>query len=209
MAPWVPFIDGYEVQLVSTFGGEIVENTLWFYDLAGGADSTKLQELADGVANWYVDTVLPYLSDQLTFSSAEVHDWGVETRPVVAVSNPNLPGGDTSKPYSANVSIRVPFEWPLNVRLRKNSNFLPGIPDSALLINDVDPTFAAAMFDAYVALIDAAPAFSPDNAWIWVVTSRRIANAPREEMVFRECIGPTDANTYRVSTRRKRLPSVP
>lgn len=209
MAPFVPFPDGYEAQVIFTFGGEIVENTLWFFDRFGPADSTKLQELADGIAAWHQALILPYLSDQLTLVAIEVHDWSVEPRPIVAVSNPNVTGANTTKPYSANISVRVPFRWPSNRHARQNSNFLPGIPDDAVVINDVVPAFADAMFEGYAALIDAAAAFSPGNDWRWVVTSRRVDNAPREEMYFGSCIGPTPAVTYKVTTRRKRLPPPP
>lgn len=206
MAPWVPFTDGYEAQLISTYGGEIVENTLWFWDEDGPASYTTQQEAADGVAQWYIDWVLPYLSDQLTFSVVELRDWSTSARPIVAVSNPNLPGGTSGYAHSANVSIRVPFRWPSNRRGRQNSNFLPGIPGDAIDVNDLQPYFADAMFDAYVALIDEPPGWSPGNNWNWVVTSRRLANAPRSSMYFGACIGPAARTKYTVTTRRKRLP---
>lgn len=208
MGVFVPFPSGYQAEVIYVLGGQIVENRLWFWSDAPTITDTDVQGLADGLLAWHAAYIYPWVSTDITIVGVEVRDWSVSTTPIIAVATAGYTGGYSGESHSANVALSVRFRWPVNDRIRKqNKNYVPGIPVDLVNLNTPDPTLQDAMFEAYVALIDAARTFAPGDFWYWVVASAYLDNAPRSEMHFNVSIGPVARDKIILGQRRKRLPA--
>lgn len=208
MPPFVPLLEGVQAEIVYVLFGEIVENRLWFTPVFEHPGFDEVQGVADGLLDWHTTYVLPYLSQDILLADIEVKTWYSDPPEHVAIAPANLSGGSSERAHSANVAVRVPFRWAVNVKERQNSNFVPGIPIDMINGNQIEPTFRTAMFEAYAALIDAARTWYPDNYWYWVVTSQVADNTYRDEQRFTECIGPRP-EFITLAPRRRRLPKPP
>lgn len=207
MAVFVPLLYGAQVELVFTLGGEIVENRLWFTFDNPPFGLEELQGLADGVYAWHTANILPFLSVDLQLAAVEAKDWTADPPPNIAVSGPPVNGGTTESSQSANVAAFVRFKWPLQLaRMRRNGNFVPGVPVGSVNLNTPTDAFKSALYEGYAALIDATRLFFPGSNWRWVVTSQILNNSPRSEQLFDNCEGPGLERLIRLGQRRKRLP---
>lgn len=205
MTPFIPLPQGAQAEIGFSFAGKVVENRLWFFKDNPPIELVDLQGLADGLAAWYVDQMLPYLSSDIEFLGTVATKWDDHIGDLTTNSHVGLPGGTASKSYSANVAVRVNLRWPLEVRERMNCNFVPGIPDSALSLNTVDSTWANHVWDAYVNLVDLVRFWGPDMDWRWIVASQVDGGSFRTEQRFDECEGPVRPELFRVAQRRRRL----
>lgn len=213
MTPFLALPGGAQAELLYSLSGKNVENRLWFLIDSPPATPSDLQALADGLSSWWASHIVPLLSVDLLFVLCVATDWSSFGAPFYIGSTTSVFGGNPTKSYSANVSVAVPFRWPLQYgRLKRNKHYLPGIPDDVVVGNDVVFTFQDALFEAYVALIDDAPFFNPPNRWRWAVASSYDAGALRSELLARHCIGPprpllnSPYTYYKVAQRRRRLP---
>lgn len=207
MAPFVALPDGAQVELVFIYDSQVVTNRLWFWTASGPPGSADLVGLADGVFAWYAATILPALSDQLQLVTVVATDWSVPDQVGEVSSAAPVDGGITAEGCPANVSVVVPFRWPLTYsRLKKNKNYVCGVPVQEATFNTPSATIRSVLFEGYAALIDAARTFSPGDYWYWVVTSAYEDGATRLEQLFGVCIGPKPAASYKLGQRRKRLP---
>lgn len=206
MAPFVPLTDGAQVEVVSVLGGIVVTNRLWFTTDDPPITQTSLDGLAVGVYSWYILRVLPFLSVDLQLAAIVAKDWTSDPPPFISVAGPPINGGDTDEAHSANVAVVAPFRWPLNFsKLKRNKNYVPGIPKSAVDVNTVTETFSGNIFEGYAALIDAARLFSPLLTWRWRVTSAWEGNVLRSTQFVRDSIGPPPGQRLKIGQRRKRL----
>lgn len=207
MSAFVPFPDGAQVEVVYVLDGQVMENRFWFWTDTPPIDHTALQGLADGVYGWHTAKILPFLSSALQLAAVEAKDWSADPPPDVAVAGPPINGGADADCHSANVAAFVKFRWPNQLRhLRRNGNFVPGVPKSAVELNTPTPEFKDAIWSGYVDLIDDTRLFTPVHFWWWVVTSAFTNGVPRSEQVFGQCIGPPPRQLIRLGQRRKRLP---
>ncbi len=206
MAPFVPLLAGAQVELLYILGGVVIENRLWFVYDNPPYGSTELQGLSDGVYAWHAGEVMPYLSHELQLAAVVATNWTTNPTPFFTISGPPINGGSTDKSYSANVAVLVPFRWPLGYRERRNANYVPGIPDSAVTLNTVDLTFSDHLFDAYVNLIDEARRFYPIENWRWVNTSAWDAGVLRSTQLWGDVEGPSFVRPFKLGQRRRRLP---
>lgn len=207
MSVFVPLPDGAQVEVVYVLDGQVMENRLWFWTDTPAIDHAALQGLADGVYAWHTTNILPFLSSAIQLAAVEAKDWSADPPPDVAVAGPPINGGADADCHSANVAAFVKFRWPNQLQmLRRNGNFVPGVPKSAVDLNTPTDAFKHALFEGYAALIDAARTFAPGHFWNWVVTSAISAGAPRSEQAFGLCIGPPPRRFVRLGQRRKRLP---
>src|SRR5204863_3797289 len=206
MTPFLPLLHGAQVEVGYSLGGQTIENRLWYAFDNPPFGVPELQGLADGVAGWHVLRILPYLSSDLELLSVQAVRWDDHLGDVFASSPVHLFGGALSKSYSANVMVRVNLNWPTDVRARKNAQYVPGIPDSAVSLNTVDITFAHNLFEGYAALIDAARLFSPVLNWRWVLASSYAHGSLRSSLRVARCIGPDPESSYRLGQCRGRLP---
>lgn len=206
MAVFVPLANGSEVIMVYILDNKVVTSSLWFTFDNPPFGLAELNGLAAGVYNWHTTEILPFLSNDLQLVIVEAFDRTIDPPVNIGNAGPLVQGGTLSPSYSANVALRINLRWPLQFRERKNCNFVPGIPDSAVTLNTLDPTFANRMWSAYADLIDATRLFSPAFNWRWVVTSRVDGGLPRVTRRFGECIGPVAKSELKLAQRRKRLP---
>lgn len=203
---FVPLNSGAQAQIVFTLDSKVVENRLWFLFDNPPFGSLELTGLAAGLYNWHTTKVLPYLSSDLQLAAVEVFDWTADPSPTIVVAGPPINGGVAEKSYSANVATRVNLRWPRAFRERMNCNFVPGLPDSAVTLNTLDPTFRNRIWEAYADLIDDTRLFAPVLNWRWVVASAIDAGTLRSELLVGECIGPVEEEKLKLGQRRKRMP---
>lgn len=208
MAVWSEFIDGYQAEIVYQLDGEIMENRLWFLDRFGTATPTNYQEMSDGIAAWHTANILPFLSQDIELVFVRVTSWATNP-PVFSAATPVLiSGGVAENSHSANVGGSVRFNWPIDFgRQRTNKNVIPGLPLSAIDLNSITPTYQDILFEAYAALIDAAPTWSAGNIWRWVVVSLIDGGSPRATAFAKRSIGPVGRANIVIGQRRKRLPT--
>lgn len=205
MTPFVPIADGAQVEIVFTFGGQVVENRLWFVSRQPPVDSTQLAALAQGVFDWHTAQALPFLSSSLQLAVVEAFDWTSSPSPTIVAAGTPTNGGASADAHSANVADRIWFYSAASPDRIRNSNFVPGIPKDVVQLNTVDATFRTAIRNAYINLIDLASVFGPFPAWRWVCASSWSAGSLRTtQRVLR-----TDFIRYKrpwVAQRRDRLP---
>lgn len=204
-ALFVPLADGAQVEVIFSFGGETLQNRLWFVSRQPPVDAVQIGALAVGVETWHRTQVMPFLSSSLTLTQVEAHDWTSSPSPIIAIQASGTTGGASADAQSANVAFRVWFYSSFNEGRIRNSNFISGIPKDAVALNTVDPVFQAHMFDAYVNLIDLAFGFGVSPAWRWVCASAEDHGNLRSTQLARR----TDFIRFPrrfVAQRRSRLP---
>lgn len=208
MAPFVAVPGGAQAEIFYRLGGEVLQNRLWFLQDFPPADQDAIDALALGLSNFWIAQMVPLLSSDIEFRGVRSSDWSDDPPPLTSEVHISVFGGTSSPSYSANVALVIPFRWPnFANRLKRNKHYLPGIPDSGISLNTPDATFADAVFEVYVALIDDAPFFYPSNRWRWAVSSAWEAGELRSEQYTQLCIGPPRPETFKIGQRRKRLPS--
>lgn len=206
MPPFVPLPDGAQVEILYQLGGKIVENRLWFLNRQPPTTSAQLQALADGVAAWHVDELLPLLSQDLILAAVVASDWSTDPSPFeVAVLTPTT-GGYLSETHSANVAFWVRFSNPFFRLPFYNGNFVPGIPKDVVTTNTVDSGWATSVRFAYGDIEDLAGVWGPFPAWEWIITSRQLDGAWRSEQAFFDNFQAV-VPRLTVAPRRRRLPS--
>lgn len=198
--------DGAQVEIVFALGTEVIENRLWFWNDTPPFDLAALQGLSDGVYAWHTSRLLPYLSSDLQLAAVEAKRWDVSPPVDITVSGPPINGGVVEQSHSANVAAVVPFKWPINApRLKKNKNYVPGLPLSAVNLNTITPAYQSILFEAYVALIDDTRLFAPIRTWNWVAASAFSNNAARTEQLQYNVQGVPAGGVLVLGQRRKRL----
>lgn len=199
--------NGAQVELVYVLGGEVMSNRLWFWNADHVPTSGELLDLADGVYAWHTTYIMPFLSVDIELATVVARDWSVPFGPFEVTAGAPINGGVNSPSYSANVAVVVGFRWALQyAREKRNKNYVPGIPDSAVVLNTVEPAFQDAMFEGYAALVDWARVIPPGDFWYWVTASAFDGGAPRTEQLFGEATGPLPRSRIILGQRRKRLP---
>lgn len=206
MAPFVPLPAGAQVELVHQLDTQIITNRLWFVNDLPPFDQAALDGLAAGVATWWTDLILPGLSSDLITAAVVAKDWSAEPAPLTSVSVVLTAGGVGSESVSANVAIVVPFVWPIGIRLKKNKNYVGGIPEAEIDLNTPSSAIRDVLFEGYAALIDRARLFTPAFTWRWVGTSAWLDGALRTEQEWWEIQGPQLDRQFLLGQRRRRLP---
>lgn len=207
MGVFVPLLSGAQLEIVYSLDTVVVENRLWFLFDNPPFGVPEIIGLVNGALDWHTSMVLPYLSQDITLTRVQATDWTTDPPSFFPYSvGVSLAGGVASESQSANVGVVVPFRWPLGFRLKRNKNYIPGVPEADIALNTVSDTFTDAMFEAYAALVDAARDWAPALNWRWVVTSAFAGGIPRSEMLWKSSQGPSFARPYKLGQRRRRLP---
>lgn len=208
MTPFVPLVDGAQVEIIFSYGGQPAQNRLWFVSRQPPIDAVQIAALAVGVEAWHRLQVMPLLSSALTLVQVEASDWTTTPSPLIAIQASGTSGGASSDGHSANVADRVWFLSSFSQGRIRNSNFIPGIPKDAVDLNTVSSTFRSGIFDAYVNLIDLAAVFGVFPAWRWACSSSWDHGALRSVQLARRI----DFVVFKkptVAQRRRRLPPHP
>lgn len=177
--PFVPLADGAQVIIRLGLGLGVITNRLWFQRLSGSVTSTTLQELVDGVQQWYFDNMLRNLSHDVTLTNCQAIDWTVQFGTVIASAGPTGLGGELSPSLSANVAVKIRLTGAQPPRHFYNWQFVGGVPENGVNLNELDVFFRQNVNDAYITLLDLPPHFGTFPAWEWVVTSQAENNTPR------------------------------
>jgi len=204
MTPFLPFPDGAQVYINFLMYGRPLSNRLWFLNRQPPNTTDQIDALASGVAAWHQDRLLLHLSQDITLVNVTAADWNSSPSPYTSIAPVGVAGGVPEASHSANVAVRVVFKGSTAQHWPNNSHFIGGIPLSVITANRVDPTFLGNVFEAYVALIDAAPVFGPFPAWRWMIGSSWLNGSLRASLA----VARTDFIIYSndVSTqRRKRM----
>jgi hypothetical protein len=205
---FVPMTGGAQVEIIFLLDNEVLENRLWFYNTSTIPGVPELTALAQGVYDWHTARILPALSNQLTLQIVVATDWSTQFPLTQGFAGPPVTGGVIGESSTANVAVVVPFKWPLQYgRLKKNKNYIPGVPESEITLNTPSASIRDVLWDAYVALIDECRLWFPHNTWIWVTASSYEDNLPRTEQLIGECIGPGAKPRIILGQRRRRLPA--
>lgn len=205
MVTFVPLEDGAFAQLLFLFDGVPLSCGLWFVSRQPPVDPTQVGALAAGLAGWATTNLMPALGSDLLLDSVQATDWTADPAPSISIVPALVSGGSAERALSASVAVRVAFKGSSDQTFRNGSNFVPGVPLSATVGNAYTSSFRDAIFEAYVALIDAAPVFGPFPAWRWVITSGISANAVRSTRAIARMDFVLFPSPY-VSSRRCRVP---
>jgi hypothetical protein len=154
MAIFVPLFQGIQVECVYSLDNRILTNRLWFVVVAGNPTMTDLAAVGVGVKDWCIANVVPLLSSDATFLATRSYDATVAYPGPQVTTSQHTPGGTSDGSHSANTAIKMsfltqnpPYKW-------LNWNFVGGIPKSAVNLNQIDPTYAHDMREAYLVLLD-------------------------------------------------------
>lgn len=184
MITFVPLADGALAELLFLFDEAPLSCGLWFISRQPPVDALQIAALSVGLAGWAVDNLMPALGSDLLLDSVRATDFTSTPSPNVVTTPVLIPGGSAERSISASVAVRVSFKGSSAQTFKNGSNFVPGIPLSATVGNAYTSALRDALFEAYVALIDAAPVFGPFPAWRWVVTSGTLAGVARSTRAF-------------------------
>lgn len=206
MGVYVPLLYGAQVEIFHNYAGQIIENRLWFAYDNPPFGTVELQGLTDGVASWWTGFILPELSVELNTLTVAARDWSGASPSPYTITNVAQLGGRLIESHSANVAVVVPFKNPFGVRLKRNKNYIPGVPLDAVNLNTVVPAFADYLYEGYSALIDLARLFSPVLNWRWVIASAYSGGSVRADQLWYTSNGPPPASYFRLGQRRRRLP---
>jgi len=200
----VPFQDGAQVVFNFSLGGKPLSNRIWLLNRQPPTDITQIIALANAAASFWTSNMLPLQGSDLSFDTVTASSWDNPGLGVSATVAGGGFGGASSQSHSANVAIRVSFEGTNDHAVKMNGHFFAGVPLDAVSVNTIDPAYADALFEAYVAMIDAVFAWGVTPAWRWVVASQSSSGAIRSEMLIRRCDFIHVRVPY-VTQRRKRL----
>lgn len=204
MTPFVPFADGVQARLNFDYYGLPISNRLWFFNRFATPTPTTIDEAATGLADWADVWLVPLLGNDLEFVGTLAADWSANPSPYTSVVSRSSFGGALTESHSANVAYRVLLKGSSAQTFKNNSQFVPGVPLGEVTGNTVSPAFRDAVFDAYVALIDAAGTWSAGNLWRWVVASSWFEGALRSDLAFARTDFIIVSDLY-VTQRRRRL----
>lgn len=207
MGAYVPLISGVQVEIFHQYAGQIIENRLWFAYDNPPFTATEIAGVTVGVANWWTSLILPELSIELNTLTVAARDWSGGSPGPYVITNVAQLGGRNVPSHSANVALVVPFKLPFGVRLKRNKNYIAGIPEDMVDLNTPNPVLCDWLYEGYSALIDLARLFAPVLNWRWVITSAYEGGAARAEQLWYTSNGPPPASTFRLGQRRKRLPA--
>lgn len=202
--PFLPVIDGVQVELVHLLDGSTCETAPTFLDRSpgGGGDPLALGALVD---EWWTSSVLPHLSVSLNYVRYLVRQLVTPTGPVTRVDKvPTLTGGIGGGPQPANVSVRLNLKTDPQLFGFTGAAFVPGIPQAVVNGNKVDLSWRATILAAYNDLLDQTTA----AGWEWIVVNKfrrgHLLPAAGRIRVIR-----VDPSSPYVSQRRSRLHNEP
>lgn len=154
MALFVPLDQGVQVELVFRLAGRILSNRLWFRVVADNPTTTDLTFIGDGVATWAIDNLMPVLSQDIRLLVVRAYDATVAYPGPQVITFAGTDGGFPDGSHSANIAIKMEFFTVVPPGLWWNWNFIGGIPKEGVSLNTIEPTYASALNEAYIVLLD-------------------------------------------------------
>lgn len=198
---FVPVANAVLAEIRYTFDGQEVENTLWFW--SGQAPTIEqLQLLGSDLLAWWAQWMRPLLSDQLVLREAYLTDQSSANGFSATVTPSGFVTGEKPQPaMPANVSLAVSFRTNQRGRSFRGRNYVIGLCEDQVVLNNIVPTVANEFGGAYQQLFGVAN----DNGYIWVVCSRFANGAAREIGVVTPVSAVIVADGT-IDSQRRRLP---
>lgn len=164
-----PVPDTAQVEIRMTLYGQQVENVVHF-KATGLSGQDELDALADAVAEWYGDTYVNVLANDVVGREiyARMLDNAIDIQSIDTTIG-SVPGGAGTPAAPGNVTFCVTLRSGLTGRSARGRMFIPGIPESVITGNAVSGTYANSCLTAVNQLATAALA----AGWQMVVVSRQ------------------------------------
>jgi hypothetical protein len=166
----MPFVAVPQAALVQCIG--FVDNQITIIDQsfvnAGTVTEADVIALGDAMADWFLNTLTPQLSDDWTASRVIVTDISNATGPryeAIATG----PGGTSGEASPNNVAACISLRTAQRGRSGHGRNYIPAIPSSLVTLNTIDNAYLASLVTIYEGLIGAGT-FVP--GWQFCVVSR-------------------------------------
>lgn len=167
--PFIPTPDTAEAVLSFSDAGELAQNTLYFTQ-AGGWTAGSLLTLCNDLDTWYEGSVLPLLSSSLALIAIVCTDIETQFGAQAGISSTAVGGVGTEQAPNA-IAACVGFRTGIRGRSFRGRNYVPGIPNAAININILDPTFMIDIVTGYEAILPGGGVFA-GGVPLWTVVSR-------------------------------------
>jgi len=197
---FIPVPNTALARIVGTVDGQLTINTLYFEISGGGISAVNIQDLAVAVDGWAATQLAPLLSEDWVYVRTETVDL-TALNSFQGVAANGTPGGQEGEAVPNNVAACVSFNTGVAGRSFRGRNYVPGTPNSVVVLNTIDGAFRANVLVAYAQLIGAGTFLA---GWQWVVASRFTANAPRVSGVTTPVLSTAFRSPY-VKSMRSRL----
>jgi len=157
-----------------TMDGQLVGLTQhWF--ASGAITGASLSGLATSLSNWVSAQLAPLLSRDVTFNLVSCADLSTATG-AMGEQSFTATGGVDQESAPNNVAAVISLRTAERGRSGHGRNFIPGLPNTLISLNTLDPDFIAALIAAYQ-LLPGAGSFVA--GYQMVVLSRRTGGLPR------------------------------
>lgn len=162
-----------------------VDNQLTILDLSFGVSggtitAASLGLLLTGVESFVEFNLAPLLSSDWSSQRLVAIDLANNFGARVVLSAVHV-GGVDEEAAPNNVAATVSFNTGLRGRSFRGRNYVPGIPNSVITLNTLDPEFIAALIAAYQSLVGAGTFVL---GWQFGVVSREIGGVVRAEGII-------------------------
>lgn len=158
------------VELIYTYFGQRVENTLYFRHAATGWTEPELAALAQALQNWWVGELQSLTSNAATLVQIDVTDLSTQFGPKLQVPvTPPQAGAEVNEGEPGNVSFCTTFSTGQRGRAFRGRNFFVGLTTGFVTGNTVSNAFATTLRNGYDTLIGAT--YLPVGV-IWVHVAR-------------------------------------
>ena len=174
--PFVPVPDTAALDVIYSWDGQVVENTLYYRFAAGGPVESDLTALLEAVNTAIRANLIPLMTNAITFlrlvgTLLDVVD-GLQ---LISTTSLPIAGENTGAAMPNNVAMCMSIRSAVGGRSGRGRNYIPGLPRSVFAANTLDATFAAALTGAYSDILAA----GGDAGWEAVVVSRFTGGLPR------------------------------
>lgn len=197
---FIPVPNAIKVSLEFIVGGQLVVLTLGF-SKASAITLGDLNSAAAGAGGWAQTTLMPLLSNQISYTGVTAYDLSAVDAPKVHVTPASpVAGGSVGPAEANNVAYVVSMRTNSRGRGARGRNYVPGVP--AAVVNSpttVTTAFSTALGSAYATLMDNFLSISMPLS----VISRYLNKVPRTAGIARPVTSlVTDPN---VDSQRRRL----
>lgn len=128
---FVPIPHVSELELRYALGGQVCENTFYFYD-ATDALPDSYSTFDTVVQNAWEGSIMPMQSNQLAFVGIKWTDLSSDIAPGYEHNYTTaLPGEDTSPSLPENCAAVITFHTPYRGRSTRGRIYVPGVPQTA------------------------------------------------------------------------------
>lgn len=157
-----------EVEVRQMLFGQLIENTLYFFNPAGW-DADSLMTLATAIGAWWAAEIMPQLSEEITMREIVARDLTTLTSPqAVDPSWAGIPGAQPGAAAPSNVALAISFRTALSGRSFRGRNYISGFQVTNVTENSVASGIGDALVAAYNDLQSVVTAEFSDAAWVVV-----------------------------------------